>query len=353
MADSGEAAAFLPSSIREALKRKSSRDPSSRFPTKLHLLLAYVDEHPDMAEKVGVEWLPDDEFRMNKAVLSEVMGIKINTLNVNLRDRMFTQLQRDKEGWTKWRRDGFTKTSRGLEYETEVGQAPQRRQNDPVGMPQSAFGMMEPDFETHTYQRVLLGKLTAEEQQRFDRKARDLWYEITGSLPDNTPPMDQEQLIAKIADRFKYHEQPLTNSIEVIKAIIAPTNAPISFYEFSKLLAMFGPEETIMLKISSLLKCSNSTGQWLRFDNTCNQKLYPGGSFDTQKPSGSFDPQKPNCLQIYRVDGTCERVYNHPLRDAEDNTRPYIIDENNGIYQSWDAYFSKNPVGPTVAGGYY
>lgn len=341
MTDSGEAAAFLPGNIREALKRKSSRDPSSRFPTKLHLLLAFVEEHPDMAEKVGVEWLPDDEFRMNKAVLSEVMGIKINTLNVNLRDRNFTQLQRDKEGWTKWRRDGFTKNSRGLEYEAEVGQAPQRRQNDPVGgiLHMGLPTMMEPDYEHNNFNRISLGKLGLDEQRAFDHRAQQLWCEINTSVAGSN---DQELLIRTIADRFRYKQQPLDNSVQVIKAIIAPnqTMQPLTFYDFCKLLAMFGPEDTIMLKISSLLKCSNNTGQWLRFDNK------PGD----MDPSGMFDSHTPNCLVIRKRNGSTCRVYNHPLRAApeEDSTGVhYVIDETGRSYPSWEDYFEANPVAET------
>nr|1PP7_U Chain U, kDa initiator binding protein [Trichomonas vaginalis] len=101
----------LPPEIVAALKRKSSRDPNSRFPRKLHMLLTYLASNPQLEEEIGLSWISDTEFKMKKKNVALVMGIKLNTLNVNLRDLAFEQLQHDKGGWTQWKRSGFTRNS--------------------------------------------------------------------------------------------------------------------------------------------------------------------------------------------------------------------------------------------------
>ena len=84
---------FLPHDIQQILRRKSSRDPSSRFSTKLHILLNFVQNSndKDMEEKVGCAWVTDEEFRLNKRIITNILGIKLNTLNVNLHALGFIQ----------------------------------------------------------------------------------------------------------------------------------------------------------------------------------------------------------------------------------------------------------------------
>jgi hypothetical protein len=320
-----EPASFLPEHIRDALKRKSSRDPASRFHTKLHLLLSYSSDVPSVQDQLGLCWASDDEFRMNKSVLCEVMGIKLNTLNVNLRDLHFRQLQRDKEGWTVWKRPGFTRAANAVEHESDPTLSPLRR----------AGASAEPAFvplPRATPPTFSLGRLTDFQCARFFGEAQRLWTDVLECHP--TFGVSADVVIDKAAGRFRYEEQPLQNARDVIDAIIRPaaTDSRLVFADFSRFMAMFGPENTLMLKIASLLTCSNGSGNWLTFERA-------GGA---RAPFAAFDPTMPNCLVVHHGDRTTERVYNNPT--AESGREPYVIDEYGKAYRDWDEWFGRHPV---------
>jgi hypothetical protein len=115
-----EVSDFLPDHIRVSLKRKSSRNPNSRFQRNPHLLLSCSSEFPSLQDPVGLGWTSDSEFKMNKTTLSSVIGIKLNKINVNLRDLNFEQVERDKEGWTAWKGVGFTRSNSGIEADGDA-----------------------------------------------------------------------------------------------------------------------------------------------------------------------------------------------------------------------------------------
>jgi hypothetical protein len=311
-------APFLPDDIRDLLHRKSSRDPASRFPQKLHALLGYADDYPALRDQVGAYWMGDDEFRMNKTILANVLGIKLNTLNVDLNNLHFEQVQKVKDGWSVWRRSGFTKTDSGAPPDSrfELGRRPRTRP--------------DPAFSKITFN---LGRLSPDQTNSFIRTSRELWSELFGIHCAYVPT---DRLVHIAATRFKHTEQPLDNAKDVIKAIIVPPTGAtqLDFADFCRFLAMFGPEQTVMLKISSLLTCSNATGKWLTFDSDFMAERRPA-------PFARFNPAEPNCLLVQRTDGQVSRVYNDPNVDA---TKPYLIDASGQQFCQWDDYFREHPV---------
>ena len=332
--DNQDPQSFLPPEILEALKRKSSRDPASRFTAKLHLLLKYSMKDRSFEERLGCGWVTDDQFRICKSVLCEVMGIKLNTLNVNLRDLNFTQKQRDKDGWTLWTRSGFTRSSSGMANGDQDDAILQKRHQLTGCRPDMCYMPNEMPFH--------LGMLTADMSAQFLFTAQQQWREITDS---NAPSFDTKLLIERAALQFKHENQPENNAKAVITAIMTPNadEAPpvLTFRHFCRLLAMFGPPETIMQKIASLLTCSNALGNWLTFDTEAGRV----------PPYALFDVNCPNCLLINRSDKSLdkdrsiERVYNDPTvpHDTEEKTM-YLIDENQKRYRSWAEYFEEHPV---------
>jgi hypothetical protein len=145
-----------------------------------------------------------------------------------------------------------------------------------------------------------------------------------------------------MAKRFRYSEQGFQNAKEVIDAIIRPSAATshVDFPDFSRFLAMFGPESTIMLKIASLLSCSNVTGNWLSFDRVQNS---------SRPPFAYFDPGMPNCLLVHHGDNRTERVFNDPT--AASGLQPYVIDEGGKMYKDWEEWFGRHPVRHPTASG--
>jgi hypothetical protein len=55
---------------------EAEEQPGPRFSVskKLHLLLSYVSEAPTLEDRAGVAWTSDNEFKMNKSILADVMG---------------------------------------------------------------------------------------------------------------------------------------------------------------------------------------------------------------------------------------------------------------------------------------
>ena len=303
--ESSDVLNYMPPEIQQLLKRKSSRDPTSRFATKLHVLLKYVTENPELEDRIGCSWLSDDEFRLNKKAICPVLGIKLNTLNVNLHQLGFEQQKHNKDGWTLWKKPGFTRES------NELIESPFTRYKTPP--------------------RISLGNVDPADVEQFNQYAKKIWIDLTG-IDDVLVPQNSERLINSAATMFKQDEQPFDNAVDVLKAIITPTpQAQITFEHFAKFLAMFGPHGTIMLKIASLLNCSNNTGQWLVFaKNEVPNSLY-----------GSFLDSEPNKLEIRLNGKVIISAWNLPLVDAN---RQYIRGENGLLYYSWDDFFQKNPV---------
>jgi len=319
---SRETAAWLPEHIRETLKRKSSRDPNSRFTTKLHLLLSYSEDCPQDQERVGCAWVTDEEFKMNKVVLSSVMGIKLNTMNVNLRDLHFEQIERDKDGWTRWKRSNFNKHSAGVDGDGD----PSRKT-----IAETPYAAIQSRAPSLPFQ---LGHMTPLQREAFISESQQLWSQLLGCPPQAAVLMPV--FIDRAAQQFRYNEQPLDNAKEVIEAIITPTSSDskLTFGDLCRFLAMFGPAKTIMLKIASLLTCSNNSGKWLTFDF---DRLVPHSP-----PYACFDENSPNCLVIHHADNSIDRVYNDPGQEANSGAA-YLSDEREQ-YSDWADYFQRHPV---------
>ena len=305
----------LPLEIQSMLKRKASRDPSSRFAAKLLALLTYVTQHPELEDTIGLAWVDDDVFKMNKHTLSTVMGIKLNTLNVNLRDLDFKQQQHNKGGWTRWKKDGFRRTVSSEE----------------------SYSYSAPAMPAQQLYPFRIGKVMPQVADQFFQGVRALWIQLNGAPVNAANTMMFTQSAAEV---LRQEGQPLNNAIAVLAAIISPNEAKITTYEqFVKFMAMFGPRRTAMLKIESLLKCSRRTGQWLFF----HAETHPLPSV-----YAAFDDSEPNCLVI-RCNGSVTRVWNMPTVDCG-NGQAYLVDELDRTYTSWAEYFDANPV--MTMGGY-
>lgn len=325
----GQAVALtLPSDIQEIIRRKSSRDPNARFSRKLHALLSYVEAvDPSLAEEFGIGWVDDQVFRIFKPRLLGVMGIKLNTLNVNLRDLHFIQLQGDKRlpGWTTWRKDGFTKRSYQL---------PMNAVNIP---PLPEGDIFNPHLKPDPMVEKLIvdmGRITPQQFDELQRMVVQEWTEILGST-DEMMSCDAHYFVGRAAKRYKQEKQSLTNAFDVLTAILAPQDKmEIYFPDFFRFMAMFGPADTVMLKIHSLLEVSTVGTPWLYFGIT--------PTADEASVYGFFDETEANALIIHDRNGE-DRVWNLPLVPAGDGCQ-YVEDKDGRKYASWQEYFHEHPV---------
>ena len=307
----------LPPDVQAVLRRKSSRDPTSQFTPKLHTLLTLSTESTQREDELGLGWINDEEFRMNKKLVGEIMGIKINTLNVNLKNLGFKQTQRDKDGWTHWKKEDFTKNNCGVSSMDD--QQKQKRNKAQMGM------------SIPTYSISIGPESISKHEPEFYNMCKQLWNRL---FPQKDSSLVQD-FIPAAADIFKQERQPKGNAESVLKAIIHPrqyNNGYVTFQDFCKFLAMFGPQQSSMLKIASLLEHSNNTGNWLTF----LPESQPQNTF-----YGAFDPAVPNCLVIHKKDGTEKKIYNDPLAEADGSF--YLVDGDGKQYTNWSEYFNSNP----------
>jgi hypothetical protein len=254
------------------------------------------------------------------------MEIKLNTLNVNLRDLKFQQKQHDKEGWTRWTKDGFTRDIfQPVDDASNFDSAPTKKLRKAA--------TLQPGANYMTLGAACLfqlGRCNRQMMDQFFAQADLIWQDLSNRAP---ACVNTNTFMKRAAERFRQEGQPLQNAIDVLTAIIAPRNeSTTAFEQFARFLAMFGPEKTVMLKIASLLECSQKSGQWLYFNTDHIQ-------FPTFY--GAFDYTEPNCLVIRNQDRVA-RVWNFPFLEANDRLH-YLADESGRTYPSWTEYFAVHP----------
>ena len=320
---------LLPPEIVQLLHRKSSRDPMSRFSNKLHILLGYAGDDPALQESIGAGWVDDTQFRINKKRLIITMEIKLNTLNVNLKDLKFRQVRVDQDGWTVWERAGFTR-------ESTPGELAGVRDECTGDTERAVPGDDHQQTKLVALRDLSLGMTDASTLAMFKSFMIAIWEELVRAPGEALRyVVDSDELLGPCAKRFRVSHQKLENARSIMKAIfLRPEIDQVSVLDFAKFMARFGPEETLMLKIQSLLKSSNDNQNWMKISGDLEK-------YQHDPVYGFFDESEHNCIVIQRFGMEPERIYNLVEAAATEN---YLIDAKGRTYGSWQAYFDLNPL---------
>ena len=318
----------LPQNVLNFIQHRSTRSQNSRFVKKLHLLLSYSNSSSEIEEEFGVKWVDDEEFRINKKKVCEVLDLKLNSLNVNLKKLQFIQTQADKHGWTQWKRYGFNRKDAILLIEDQSPEIETEQflnSNSETNLSNDLNLNQNSNFEIP----FNIGILSEDRIQLFNNYIILLWQEIVES--HSIQNVSFSFFMTKEAKRLQLPNQSFDNSYSIISSILSPNDiSTIKFIDFYKFMAMFGPENTSMNKISSLLDSSYFSGKWLYFGYQIEEIQKYTNLF------ALFDENEPNCL-LFHTPEKIYRVYNLPDIDSNQN---YIIDENGIIYKDWISYFS-------------
>lgn len=321
----------LPEYIREVIKQRSTRNPGSRFARKIFTLLSYVDTKPEAINNIGLQWITDERFKMNKKILRNLLDIKENSLNVNLRKLNFIQTQSDKGGWTEWIKKDFTRR--------EMSTIATENQEDQQFTHLIVDGILQqpmPQIQGMSQQEILfakandmpLGVVTNERKANIIKKAIQIWQEVIEN--DSLEIVSSEFVVFKLARRWQLPGQSFENAISVVKVILSPSelSQTISFTEFYRTYAAFGPEPTIMNKVKSILDAGAGENGWIYFGFT---------SFEIKKVAehyACFDENEPNCLVC--VNGIeASKAWNIPDATVSE---PYIYGDNDNYYSDWTLY---------------
>ncbi|EAY19886.1 39 kDa initiator binding protein, putative [Trichomonas vaginalis G3] len=325
---------ILPPDIHEMIKRKSSRDPSSRFANKLHILLKFAGSDPKMIEYIGAGWISDTQFRINKKRLGAVMEIKLNTLNVNLRDLGFQQLQQDKNGWTEWTREKFTITSTLSDLADITSD--KNGQKDVAKQLKSSNIDDSQSSKFVILRDVMISKCDPEIQQQFRRFTVSIWDELIEASGGKTT-FTLDDFIFLAARRFRISKQSLKNATQLIRVIfLCADTTQVTLSDFTKFMAKFGPEETLMEKVGGMLSSSNHHGNWL------NVTTDPSGLSNPDGLYGYFDNTEQNCIIFVYQNIFTFKVWNRVNVASSDGK--YLVDQNDNEYDSWEQFFQINPM---------
>jgi hypothetical protein len=294
----------------------------------LHVLLSYISANPHLESEAGIGWIDDNVFKVFKPRLIGVLGLKVNTLNVNLRELHFVQLQSDKSGWTRWRRDGFTRRDFDIAGKSS-------NDDEILDAQPNLFGCQQhqplKDFSAGEKFDCHISYLSPPQKDVFDHVVLIEWQTIVESHEKFM--VATEFFISPAAGRYRIQAQSGQNAYDVLHSILAPQDQThIKMAGFYRFMAMFGPIETLMLKIHSLLEVATANTPWLYF-----------GTLPGPDPIvfGAFDEEEPNALVIRKGPQELDRVWNIPLVQFGE---PFIVNKNDQKYMSWQEYFRQHPV---------
>lgn len=306
----------LPAELQSIIRRKCSRDPKTRFTYKIHLLLAFILTNSHLEDEVGIGWVSEQEFRINKKRLVELLGIKMNSMNVNLHDLGFHKMQHEKNGWTRWTRDGFTQNR--ILLDTDLDPPPEN-----VKMKKQATIELHSPDETLTMGSVLQSVCDI-----FYETVIDIWRHHFSQ--DLNAKLTSKSFIGILSELAKRPEQPLSNAIKILESIINPSNLDeLSFKDLLRFLAMFGPVETSMIKIGHLAKCTIASN-WAFFKAPLPTEIV------SMSFHGRFDENEINRFTVTFEVGLVKKVWNNPLIDAYGC---YLADDKATTYSSWFSYY--------------
>jgi hypothetical protein len=289
----------------------------------------YAGDQLEKQDAVGVGWITDTTFKINKKRLGLIMDIKQNTLNVNLKDLKFHQVQQSSDGWTIWERPGFTRHSTCDDL-LEIPAGPATEKSTPFSIPD------EMQLAKLTMLRgMTFGWTDVALAQTFKRFTISIWEELVQTSSAKYIA-NAAEFLAAAAERFRVSRQKLDNALSILRVIfVIPDPTQLTLLDFAKFMAKFGPEETLMQKIDSLLKSSNNNENWLKISEGPPQIVASGPIY------GYFDENEHNCFIIRRLGELDDRIYNILNAPATDD---YLIDGTGFRYSSWQHYFHLKPV---------
>jgi hypothetical protein len=320
----------LPAYIRDVIKQRSTKNPCSRFARKIFTLLSYVDTKPEAVDYVGLQWITEDRFRMNKKILRNLLEIKENSLNVNLRKLNFIQTQCDKVGWTEWMKKDFTRREMSNSVDSQDDQPFTNLLVDGIlQQPMAQIpGIAQQEFIFARANDISIGLISIERKSLIVKKAIQIWQEIVEN--DSIEVVSSEFFIFKVAQRWQLPGQSFENALSVVKVILAPNDITqtISFIDFYKTYAAFGPEPTIMNKVKSILDAGAGENGWIYFGYSALEIKKVAEQY------AYFDENEPNCLVCVNGIEMC-KAWNMPDVGANES---YIYADNGNYYCDWVAY---------------
>jgi hypothetical protein len=307
----------LPRDLVSAIQIRSNRNEESRFPYKLWRLLEWSDGNPTRAERVGCAWVDDTEFWIHKPKLHQTLGIRRNTLDVNLRHLGFAPTRRSTTAaLTFYRNDRFSRKASHEDIERIrnvrcKSEALQHLDIRAVYLP--------------ILQSLQLFMMEATQMSQFKRDVIQEWQRLVNSKLVFGLGIG-DFLVLLQGDLDANHPQGSAVRLNLAQALTPRNPNVCEIFDFALFLARFGPYRTIPDKLY----------QFQTVANDLKNDLY---AFAWPSLPSHFSPTFHNCFR-FQLSPTGEyHCYNLPLVDSKSQ---FLVDEDGAVYQSWHKMVHQN-----------
>lgn len=302
----------VPERLINFIRKRSSRNEQTRFPYKLYSLLVWVGTEPQKSKNAGCGWISDTEFFIDKKKICELMNIKLNTLNVNLKTLGFEKSQSNKDNRVFFKNEGFSRSGtmtvgfKSIRNSRCKSESLRNLNLSAVYMP-----YLEP---------LKLFMMTEQEINQFKHDVIEKWNEIVELHLVFAIPLNLfiKFLKSIFDDKFcdlSSAQQALTPRVPEVWDIL----------DFAIFLSRFGPFCNIQSKLNQY--------QDLIDDIQLGFITYSTPS------SNYFSDTFHNCFRFHLPQIGEYHCYNLPL--VQDNT-PFLADEDGVVYPSWRKMLQQN-----------
>lgn len=289
----------IPRELRELLQRKTTRDPSSKFLNKIHILLTLSENSQETKTELGIMWNGDNDFKILKSTLIEILDIKLNTLNVLLKSNDFHPLRGEKDRWTRFKHDLLQRNSPLMTPEQLSAEAvPQLIHQRQSEIPY--FNEVDAFLKTYP-----LDFLTETELQLFKADVAQTWAAITNE--HNVTFLTTSDFLSKASPILRHPNQTIINAVEILSELATPDNEiAVTFKKFCQMLMAFGPSRSFMQKVQNILSHSHQHGNWFYAGITPENDI-----------SACFSEDEPEVLEIKQDGNVVRRITNNPTIDSD------------------------------------
>ena len=305
----------VPTVLVEQIKKRSSRKEQSRCPYKIWNLLSWVDNDQQRAKEVGCGWVSETEFFINKEVLCDVLKIKLNTLNVNLKTLGFIQTHRKNE-LTYYKNKSFSKSASPQDFE---------RIRNSRCKPDSLIHMNSHAVYFPLLEPLQLFMMSEKDINKFKRDVVIYWEKIVGSsliFALGMKEFTQAMILA-----LDENSGALSSDYYMIQQVLAPrTPNVVNIFDFAVFLARFGPFNNAPYKIM----------QYQQILSDIRPDFF---MFNAPSLTSYFSMTYHNCFRFQLAPNGEYHCYNLPHISS---SAQYLIDEDGSIYKSWAMMLQSN-----------
>ena len=268
----------IPPDVLRQIRKRSNRNEESRFPYKIWTLLNWVGIDHEKGKIAGCGWINETEFYIYKSKLCEVMEIKINTLNVNLKTLGFVQTRRKDWGITYWTNPMLQMNSSPEDFK----QIRCSRAKSEVSVNINQKAVYLPLLED-----IQLYGLTVDEIAMFKSEVIKYWEIVVGAR--YVFAVQVNEFVELLCGMLKtIADLRINDSYHVELLLTQRKPRVVTIHDFASFMARFGPFENITYKILQYNQAMSETRREIAF-------MLSAGSMTSY-----FSPTFQNCFRMLK-----------------------------------------------------